>query len=163
MNEDPVAEERFPFGARQRIATVLLWGGLACFVAYHFVPGFGSARWGWTVWLAVGEAIQHPSVLKDPEDLIIVASLLTLALLIPVSPFLTRVFLKSRLAWSLASLMSGISTAVIWFTLLESNYPRHFGLGGWCLLIAPALNFAGLLVIRGRKNVSAGSSQEPQS
>ena len=125
---------------------ILCCGGLASFVFFNLLPGFGSEERGWTIWVRVLESVQDPRIFRDTKDLILIASFLTLLALVTASPFLVTVYLKSRLAWWLATLMAGISTYHLGFNLnIEVN---RIGLGGLCLVAAPALNFAGLLSLR---------------
>ncbi len=129
-------------------ALVLFCAGLASLVFFNFLPGFGTERKGWNLWVNIIQAVQRPSLFRDTKDLISIACLLTLLALVTASPFLVSVYLKSRLAWWLAALMSGLSTCALWCIVLFIVESNRVGLGGWCLLAAPALNFAGLLSLR---------------
>lgn len=130
----------------QKLALILFCGGLASLVFFNLLPGFGPEQRGWSIWIDIVRAVQRPELFRDTKDLITIASLLTLLPLVTASPFLVSVYLKSRLAWWLATLMAGISTYHLGFNLnIEVN---RIGLGGLCLVAAPALNFAGLLSLR---------------
>ncbi|PAW67477.1 MAG: hypothetical protein B9S38_12355 [Verrucomicrobiia bacterium Tous-C4TDCM] len=132
----------------QRLALILFCGGLASLFFFNILPGFGSEERGWTIWVEIIRFVQSPELFRDTKDLISIASLLSLLVLVTASPFLIPVYLKSRLAWWLATLMAGIITSALWFILLFMVAPPRLGVGGWCLLAAPALNLAGLLALR---------------
>ncbi len=134
-----------PSGAGPLNALALFWGAFGALVFFHFLAVARGSKHGWTLWVDVVRRLQDPKVVQDPRDLVFIASLLTLVALVTASPFLVQVYLKSRLAWGLAALMSAFITIAIWYIVLEMV--RHFDLGGWCLLAAPALNFAGLLAL----------------
>jgi hypothetical protein len=127
---------------------ILCCAGLASFVFFNLLPGFGSEERGWTIWVRILESVQDPRIFRDTKDLILIASFLTLLALVTASPFLVTVYLKSRLAWWLATVMAGLSTCALWLIVLVMVELHRVGLGGWCLLVAPALNFAGLLSLR---------------
>lgn len=131
-----------------RLALALFCGSLASFILFNLFPGLGSEARGWTIWFEILEEVQNPDLFRDTRDLISIASLLSLLALVTASPFLIQVYLKSRLAWWLATLMAGISTLALWVIVLVMVELQWIGLGGWCLLAAPALNFAGLLSLR---------------
>lgn len=130
------------------LALALFCGSMVSFILFNLLPGFGSGDRGWTIWLAILEAVQSPALFRELRDQISIASLLTLVVLVTASPFLIQVYLKSRLAWWLAFTMAGISTLALWFILLFTLQVPQMGFGGWCLLASPALNFAGLLSLR---------------
>lgn len=129
-------------------ALVLFCAGLASLVFFNLLPGFSTERRGWTIWVNIIQAVQSPALFRDTKDLISIACLLTLLALVTASPFLVSVYLKSRLAWWLAAVMAGLSTCALWIIVLFVVELNRIGLGGWCLLAAPALNFAGLLSLR---------------
>ena len=87
------------------------------------------------------------------------ASFLNFSLLIVVSPILKNVWPKSRLAWWGAVIFSGLAAAGFWAMLYQGT-GFNPDLGGWCLLLAPVLNFIGLLLARPqwleRKQLVAG-------
>lgn len=129
-------------------ALVLFCAGLASLVFFNLLPGFGAERRGWTIWVNIVQAVQSPELFRDTQGLMLIASLLTLLALVTTSPFLVSVYLKSRLAWWLAAVMAGLSTCALWIIVLFIVKLTRVGLGGWCLLAAPALTFAGLLSLR---------------
>lgn len=129
-------------------ALVLFCAGLASLVFFNLLPSFGTERRGWFIWSDIIQAVQRPELFRDTKDLITIASLVTLLALVTASPFLVSVYLKSRLAWWLAALMAGLSTCALWIIVLFMVELSRVGLGDWCLLAAPALNFAGLLSLR---------------
>ncbi len=116
------------------------------FVAFHFLPGFETEEVGWTVWRDLWKVMLEPQQLMDSQSAVLIASFLTFSLLIVASPFLTEVWTKSRLAWGFALTFSGLASAGFW-VMIFSGPPSDPEPGGWCLMIAPLLNFAGLLLI----------------
>ena len=132
-----------------RAALGLLVAALLTFTAFHFLPGFGEAEACWRVWLEVGEILADPLRGNDASDFVILASFLTITLLILGSPFLLPVFLRSRLAWWLATLMSGVALFALWILVLVDTEPALLGPAGWCLLMAPALHLIGMVTLRG--------------
>jgi hypothetical protein len=129
-------------------ASALFWGSVASLLFFHFLPVFSGTMKGWTLWAEVARRLLDPKLVRDSRDLVFIASLLTLVVLVTASPFLVGAYLKSRLAWGLAAMMSGLATAVIWYLVLQMDKSRGIDPGGWCLLAAPALNFAGLIALR---------------
>jgi hypothetical protein len=77
--------------------------------------------------------------------MVVVSSFLSLAALQLTSPLLVGIFLKSRLAWRLALLMSVISNLGFWSFVASKWMDGPLESGGWCLLVASFLNLAGLL------------------
>lgn len=129
-----------------RLALVLFSGSLVSLILFNLLPAFSSRERGWTIWVSIIEVIHRPALARDPTNQILIASFLTLPVLVTASPFLTQMYLKSRLTWWLATLMAGTSTSALWFILLSEDVRPNLGI--WCLLASPALNFVGLLSIR---------------
>lgn len=129
-----------------RLALVLFCGSVVSLILYNVLPGFFREERGWTIWISIIEVVQSPAILRDFRNQILLASLLTLPVLVTASPFLTKVYLKSLLLWWLATLIAGISTFALWFFILSGDAWPNFGIR--CLLAAPALNLAGLLSLR---------------
>jgi hypothetical protein len=135
----------------------LLTSALALFVAFHFLPMEAEFRIpGWRIWPDLVAILLHPNRAgNEPLVWIAIASFLNFSLLITASPFLGQVWRKSRIAWWLAVIFSGLSAIGIWAFYLTSptNAPLLLGFG--FILIAPILNFIGLLLARGGKpNIS---------
>ncbi len=133
---------------RRGISIALLVAALLLFVAFHFLPGFETEEVGWSVWRDLWKVMLEPQQLNDPQSAVLIASFLTFSLLIVASPFLTEVWTKSRLAWGFALTFCGLASAGFW-VMIFSDSPSDPEPGGWCLMIAPLLNFAGLLLARG--------------
>jgi hypothetical protein len=132
-----------------RISIALLTAALALFVTFHLLPGFNHKNPGWKVWARLWRDLQAPEdLLRYPEDAVIIFCILNVALLIVAAPFLTQVWLKSRLAWWFATTISGLVAGGYLGGLLVNNSLPNLGSGGWCLLIALILNFTGLLLAR---------------
>ena len=83
-----------------------------------------------------------------PDSVVMITSFLTFTLLIVASPFLTNVWMKSRLARGLVTTFSGLAAAGFWVMYFLRGEYRDLGVGGWCLLISTVVNFAGLLLVR---------------
>lgn len=146
MNAEDGSPVTTTYGKVHMPALVLFCAGLTSLVFFNLLPGLGPEQRGWNIWIDIVRAVQRPELFRDTTDLITIASLLILLPLVMASPFLVLVYLKSRLAWWLATLAAGVSTYHLAVNFnIEVN---RIGLGGWCLLAAPALNFAGLLSLR---------------
>ncbi len=102
-------------------------------------------------------------LLRYPEDAVIEICFLNIALLIVAAPFLTQVWLKSRLAWWFATAVSGLVAGGNLGMLLVNNSMPDLGSGGWCLLIALILNFIGLLLARPQWLKKSGLPFPPES
>ena len=136
----------------------LLIAALVLFVAFHFLKGFGSRYVGWHVWYEISNAIWRPKDLfEQPKTAVIISSFLTFSLLILASPFLGCVWVKSRLAWWMAVIFSSLTVTGFWVLMFARNPTSTIQSGGWCLLIAPLLNFAGLVLARGKTPPNPGS------
>lgn len=138
---------------RQLGSMAFLTAALLMFAAFHFLPGFSSKKGGWVIWPQIGELILHPTTLSGMgwQEAIIVAAFLNFSFLIMVSPFLKSVWPKSRWAWGGAVIFSGLSAVAflgIYLTIAFDDGTTPPGEGGWCLLLAPAVNFMGLLIAR---------------
>lgn len=132
----------------------MLVAALVLFVAFHFLPGF-QEKAGWVVWHQLFELLsmllESPdSSFLEPTGAVAIASFLTFSLLIVTSPFLTEVWRKSRLAWWFAMSFSGLTTVGFSAMILLENSNSNLEAGGWCLLVAPWLNFMGLILARGK-------------
>ncbi|QJE98196.1 hypothetical protein [Luteolibacter luteus] len=123
---------------------------LVCLAVFHFLPGeeFEEGR-GWRIWLEVWDVIRDPDMENSPEGMIGISCFVGLVGLMLVSPFLFGVLRKSRLAWWLVTIFSGLATMGLWVVLLSVNSPDQIGLSGMVLLAAPACNLIGLLLLRG--------------
>lgn len=139
---------------RQLASKTLLIAALGLFAAWHFLPSVNSMRGprpGWHFWPKLWCDLQDPlHLVNGVEDGIVLAAFLNFTLLITISPFLTKVLAKSRLAWWFATICSGMAEAGLWGLLLVSNPEFPLLAGVWCLLFAPLLNFLGLLLARGK-------------
>jgi hypothetical protein len=132
----------------------LLVAALVFFAAFHLLPGFDEQA-GWRVWPNLGEILimllkSPDSILLEPDGAVAIASFLTVSLLIVASPFLTNVWRKSRLAWWIVVIFSGLTSAGFSAVILMENSISELESGAWCLLISPGLNFIGLLLVRGK-------------
>ena len=121
------------------------------FAAFHFIrdPERNNDA-GWKIWKELGDLVQNPSGMDDPMGWVAVASFLTASLLIVASPFLGRVWLKSKMAWLPTVIFGGLSAASFSVAILyERSSDEHWIGWGLCLLMAaPVLNFIGLLFAR---------------
>ena len=138
---------------RQLVSMAFLIAALLMFAAFHFLPGFSSTKGGWVIWPQIGELILHPKTLSGLgwQEAIIVAAFLNFSFLIVVSPFLKNVWPKSRWAWGGAVIFSGLSTVAflgVYLMIAFDDERTPPGDGGWCLLLAPAANFIGLLIAK---------------
>ncbi|MES2922118.1 MAG: hypothetical protein V4819_11255 [Verrucomicrobiota bacterium] len=140
---------------RQRILSMaFLITALGLFTAMHFLPVDRSDdERGWLmwklIWVVIWLARKYPGF--DYLGLAVgLFSFLTLSLLIVASPFLGNVWVKSLLAWSVVVIFSGVAAAgfCFWVLGLDGISTGNLRFGGWCLLIAPVLNFIGLLLAR---------------
>ncbi len=139
------------FRTAQLISKTFLFLALGVFIAFHFLRAFDEMR-GWMLWLEVGEILQNPSnLLDDPAAGAILSLFFMATLLIPSSPFLGPVWIRSKLAWGVCTFFAGVAAAGWWvwlFTLVLHEVPMELIGGGWCLIAAPTLNFTGLLWAR---------------
>jgi hypothetical protein len=143
---------------RDLLPLVPMTGALAVFGAFHFLPV--QMDWdelGWTIWGEVFDVLRNPVGL-DPLDGIGLASFLMFSLLIVSSPFLIGVWRKSKLSLRLATIFSGLGTLGFWIMILGQGGADDLVAGGWCLMIAPVLNFMGLALVFGKN--PADSSPE---
>jgi hypothetical protein len=135
-----------------RVALGLLVAAFLSFAAFHFLPGFGEVEACWRVWLEVREMIADMRFFADPGDFATLSAFLMITLLIVASPFLLPVFRGSRLAWWLATLMSGLALFSLWILVMADTDPATLGPAGWCLLAAPAFHLIGMTLIRGHRH-----------
>jgi hypothetical protein len=122
------------------------------FIAFHFLPLTGQKNLpGWEVWGFVRDAFEYPfGMLRKPFAAIVVVSFLSFSILITACPFVGSVLEKSRLGWWLAVVFSIAASGGFWGVLLVSGNDMSCGPGGFCLIMAPLLNFVGLLLARKR-------------
>lgn len=140
-----------------RIAWILQILALVCFAVFHFVrfsisvdPGAGELEFmGWWAWRDLVEMLRHiPSL--EFEDLLIMSSFVTGALLMIASPFLGFVFRTSRLAWWIGILSSGAVMLALGLLLIPQMFSELVmaGPGFYCLHAGLLLNFLGFLLYR---------------
>ncbi len=132
---------------RHMLPLVPMGVALALFVAFHFLRvAKNDGETGWMIWVAIVEMLRRPEWI-DPLDGIGIASFFMFSLLIVSSPFLIGVWRKSKPAWRLATVFSGLGAAGFWITVLGQGGTEDLVAGGWCLMLAPVLNFMGLLLV----------------
>ncbi len=134
------------FRAGQIVSKGSLWIALWAFGSFHVLPQPHGERRGWDIWLELWEFLKRPGMFSSGPDVLFAAALLMSAVLIVGSPFLGKVWIKSKLAWGMCLALAGISATAYW-VVIRSDVSR-LGLGDWCLLASPALNFIGLLFAR---------------
>ena len=147
-----------PYARRMNlVALALLLTALIAFVAFHFLVveyASGSStmetdEMGWKIWPSLYDFLKDGDF-SEIEETITAASLLCSTLLVLLSPFLIPVLKRSRLAWWVLVIPSGMATfgfvGIVGMSILSSSNP--LGPGIPCLLAAFALNFIGLLFIR---------------
>lgn len=129
-----------------------LIAALLLFAAFHFSPPVtDDDDWGWRIWEGIWEYTDHPeSLVEQPSDAVALASFLAFTLLIVASPFLLPVLRKSRAAWLLLSIVSGLAGVGFWAVIFfgEIGELDDIAVGIWFLLTANALNFVGLATAR---------------
>lgn len=131
------------------MSLAFLISAMVLFVAFHFLTGFVGEGPGWKIWQEIWRACVRPAELaQQPMAAIGIASFLNFTLLILVSPFLTQVWVKSRLAWWFATIFSGLATAGFWLIILRQHPHQNLASGGYVVLLAPLLNFFGLILAR---------------
>ncbi len=131
---------------RMLISWLLLVGAFVVFLAAHGLPAFGEEDRGWSTWVDLWVLLRNPDDLLEPLLAVAVASFLTFTLLILTAPFLQSVWRRSRLVWWLATGFSGLATlGFLTMLVMEHSEGSTYGSGGWCFMIAPVLNFAGLV------------------
>jgi hypothetical protein len=131
---------------RMLISWLLLVGAFVVFLAAHGLPAFGEEDRGWSTWVDLWVLLGDVDDLLDPLLAVGAASFLTFTVLIVVAPFIHWVWRRSRLVWWLATGFSGL--AMLGFlTMIRVDHSEGaiYGAGGWCFMIAPVLNFAGLV------------------
>ena len=134
----------------QLISKVFLFAAIAAFVAFHFIRDREQNDAGWKIWTELWDVVQDPSGVVEPMDWIAIASFLTASLLIVASPFLGRVWIKSKMAWLPTVIVGGLSAASFSVAILvgRSSDEHRIGWGLYLLMTAPVLNFIGLLFAR---------------
>ncbi len=132
-----------PFLFTQIVSKTLLSAALVLLVWYHVLPpGVGNGLLvGWRIW---GSMFLIPLVL------------------IVASPFLGSVWIKSKMAWGLAVAVSGVAAAICWL-LTMVLHAVEISTGGWCLMVAPTVNLAGLLFARAGLKVAEVVPWRPRS
>jgi hypothetical protein len=150
--------------AMNLLGLAFLVTSLLCFAVFHFLPGeaFDEGR-GWRIWPEIWEGVRDPGFLQDVDGLIGVGCFLCFIALVVASPFLFGVFRRSRLAWWLATLFSGLATMGFWVAVLRLNSWDQLGVAGSVLLASPLCNLIGLMLLRGERRVAeplAGPSIE---
>jgi len=134
------------FRFAQILSKVLLFAALIAFGAFHFLPQAGeTGERGWNVWGYFWELLLNPEGVDDALQGVILAAFLTTSVLIVASPFLGVVWLRSKLAWWICMVFSGIAAGSFWIGIVIYG-TDDFGPGDWCLMAAPTLNFLGLLL-----------------
>ena len=135
----------------QLLSKAFMVAAIAAFAAFHFIrnPEQNDDA-GWTIWKELWELVQHPLRMDEPIGWIAVASFLTSSLLIVTSPFLGRVWLKSKMAWLPTVIFGGLSAVGFCVAILigRSEHEGRLGWGLYLLMAAPVLNFIGLLFAR---------------
>lgn len=124
---------------------------IAAFAAFHFIrhPEQGNDA-GWSIWKDLWHLIRDPSGMNDPLGWVAVASFLTSSLLIVASPFLGGVWIKSKMAWLPTVIFGGLAAVAFPVAILSgrSAGEQPIGWGFYLLMVAPVLNFIGLLFAR---------------
>jgi hypothetical protein len=137
-------------GWQRVVSMTFLITALVLFVAFNVLPRDSGWKAGWRIWPELYEQLwDHPRfLLMDPKVGIDLAFFLCLPLLVVASPFLKDVWPKSRLAWWMAVIFSGLVAAVPCGIFLIRGFNPSLGLGIRCLMLAPVFNFIGLLFAR---------------
>lgn len=133
----------------------LLLAALAMLIVFHFLPidfsSKGRVIRGWAIWENLLQLIRNPrwGYLIGDRGINTSTFLLNFVLIVS-APFLSSVWHRSKYAWCLAVSFSGIASgAYSWAFLAKcmsaktSTSPAY-----WLLIIAPILNFLGLLLAR---------------
>jgi hypothetical protein len=135
----------------QLISKIFMAAAIAAFTAFHFIrdPDQNSDR-GWTIWKNLWDLLLNPSSMSEPMGWVAIASFLSASLMIVVSPFLGRVWIKSKMAWLPAVIFSGIAAVGFTIAILlgKADHDQPIGWGMILLMAAPVLNFIGLLLAR---------------
>lgn len=129
----------------------MLATALAAYGVFHFLPATKSdpEENGWKLWVELWDVIRNPESLGEPLTAVGVSSFLTFSVLIAAAPFLGIIWRKSRIAWWMAVIFSGLAAGGFWFMVLVNHSPDEELLAGaWSLMAAPVLNCAGLLLAR---------------
>ena len=152
---------RMTASVQRFISMGFLLVALTMFLAMNFMPltRFDEDELGWEVWPEILQLIQHPLLLSHWSAAVGLFSFLMFSLLIVASPFLGNVWVKSFLAWSISVIFSGVAAAGFWAMVFKDNSGEGFILGGWCLMISPVFNFAGLLLARPQLRSKSGPSE----
>lgn len=165
ISNDPVVNDRI----RRIISMALLLSALGMFITFHFMapveyPRNEPCECGWTMWRELFDLLRHPERIK-PMDGVIASSWLMFSLLIVASPFLSMIWPRSRFAWCLVTIFSGIAalsfSLLLTIMALQDGLAGRFLLGGWFLVIAPLANFLGLLLARRWREAPRNSPVQP--
>jgi hypothetical protein len=135
----------------QLFSKAFMAAAIVAFAAFHFIrdPEQGDDA-GWKVWKELWDLAQHPSGMDEPLGWVAVASFPTSSILIVASPFLARVWIKSKMAWLPTVIFGGLSAVGFSVAILFGRSPgeQPIGWGLYLLMAAPVLNFIGLLLAR---------------
>ena len=149
-------------GWQRILSMAFLITALVLFAAFHFLP---LTRYdkdsGWELWKGMVQVALSPSSLREWQTGLAVSSFVTFSLLIVASPFLGNVWVKSLLGWSVVVVSSGMAAAG--FPVIFEGDWDDLGVGGWCLIISPVLNFVGLLLARPQWLKKSGLPFPPES
>lgn len=136
--------------------------GLVCLVVFHFLPGEAfDEGMGWTIWPEMWEGLREPGFFDDVDASIAIGSFLCLVAVVVASPFLFWIFRRSRLAWWLAILVSGLTTMGFCISVLRLNTWNELGTAGTVLLAAPLCNLVGLMLLRGDRRAGDTLAEPP--
>ena len=144
--------------ASNDVATVLLWGAFAFFIAANFLPlhGENSGIDVWRLWWSLIKSFEMIQIIPA-QEFIPVCALLTSALLLLSAPPLMPVFKFSRVMRYLVTLTSGLAflgfTGFIFYSVFSrpGNGGFNTGSGMVCLVVAQVFNFVGMAFVRSEK------------
>lgn len=124
---------------------------IAAFATFHVIRHSDQNNdLGWMIWRDLWDLLLNPSRMDEPIGWVAVASFLGASLMIVVSPFLGRVWIKSKMAWLPTVIFSGITAVGFSVAILigRSTNDQSLGWGMVLLMAAPVLNCIGLLLAR---------------
>lgn len=131
------------------VSQAFLFAGLAAFAAFHFLPAYSGGLHqpdrGWQLWVDIWDFVQTPSMI-DAQGGIALGAVLGSTLLITSSPFLGRVWRRSRLARLGCLAFGSISTAAF-LGLVSFQGFQYVSSSEISYLAAVIFNFLGLLFI----------------
>lgn len=134
----------------QIISRSFLILALLLFITFHLIR-FSGTEYGWHIWLEIVDMVKRPNEFTEPSAALMFAAFLTTSLLIPASPFLGPVWIKSRLAWFVVLLLSGvvaISFLLFAFFIISIDGAERLNAGLLAFIAAPCFNFTGILLAR---------------